>query len=78
MTILHTKPKLDIIAHTLTRCGITIWQGIPEQIIKDLYTSGYKIKKRKNFKKIAQQIDSRKVPAAILKSQHEKNDEIYI
>lgn len=48
--ILHRKPKLDIIAHTLTRCGITIWQGIPEQIVSDLYASGYKIKKRKKFR----------------------------
>jgi hypothetical protein len=77
-TKLHSKPKLDIIAHSLTRSGVTLWHGIPEQIIKDLHTAGYKIKKRKRFKKIAKQLDSRRVPLAIIKSQHEKNDEIYI
>lgn len=47
---LHPKTKLDIIAHTLTRYGVTIWHGIPEQIVQDLYIAGYKIKKRKTFK----------------------------
>lgn len=75
---LHSKPKLDVIAHSLTRSGIAIWQGIPEQIVKDLHTAGYKIKKRKNFRKITQQVDSRKVPAAIIKSQHESDNEIYL
>lgn len=51
MTILHSKKKLDVIAHTLTRCGITIWQGIPEKIEEDLRSAGYKIKKRKLAKK---------------------------
>ncbi|MEY4332671.1 MAG: hypothetical protein RLZZ196_1409 [Bacteroidota bacterium] len=77
-TKLHSKPKLDIIAHSLTRSGVTLWHGIPEQIIKDLHTAGYKIKKRKRFKKIAKQIDSRKVPLAIIKSQHEDNKDIYL
>jgi hypothetical protein len=54
---LHKKHKLDIIAHCLTRHGITIWHGIPEQIVLDLDAAGYKIKKRKNFKKISNQID---------------------
>ena len=75
---LHSNHKLDIIAHTLTRCGITIWKGIPEQIVKDLHTAGYKIKKRKGFKHVAQQLDPRRVPKAKLESQHEKNDEIYL
>ena len=76
--ILHSKPKLNVIAHTLTRCGIPVWQGIPEQVIKDLHTAWYKIKKRNNFKKIAQQVDSRKIPAAVIKSQHENESDIYI
>ena len=48
---LHQKHKLDTIAHSLTKYGITIWHGIPEQIVLDLHTAGYKIKKRKHFKK---------------------------
>ena len=75
---LHSKPKLDVIAHSLTRSGITIWQGIPEQIVKDLHTAGYKIKKRKKFRKISQKIDSRRVPATIIKSQHESDNPIYL
>jgi hypothetical protein len=51
MITLHKKPKLDIIAHTLTSFGIPIWDGIPEKILKDLHTAGYKIKKRKSFKR---------------------------
>ena len=54
---LHEKHKLDIIAHSLTRYGITIWHGIPDQIVLDLDAAGYKIKKRKNFKKISNQIN---------------------
>jgi hypothetical protein len=75
---LHSKPKLDAIAHTLTRCGITIWNGIPEQIVKDLHTAGYKIKKRKKFRTVKSPLDIRRVPKAKLESQHEKNDEIYL
>lgn len=47
MNYLHKKYKLDVIAHTLTSCGITIWHGIPEKIVEDLKSHGYKIKKRK-------------------------------
>ena len=54
---LHQKHKLDIIAHSLTGCGITIWHGIPEKIIQDLNAAGYKIKKTKKIKKIPQTID---------------------
>jgi hypothetical protein len=50
MTPLHHKRKLDVIAHTLTSCGIPIWNGIPEKILQDLKANGYKIKKRKRFK----------------------------
>jgi hypothetical protein len=50
---LHEKHKLDVIAHSLTKYGITIWHGIPEQIVFDLHTAGYKIKKRKSFKRIS-------------------------
>ena len=51
---IHSKAKLDVIAHTLTRNGITVWRGIPEQIVNDLKLNGYKIKRRKSFKKKAQ------------------------
>lgn len=47
MAMLHKKPKLDVIAHTLSSCGIPIWNGIPERIVADLKANGYKIKKRK-------------------------------
>jgi len=53
---LHIKNKLDIIAHVLTRNGITVWYGIPEQIVDELKINGYKIKKRKKFNKILQQV----------------------
>ena len=46
---LHKKHKLDIIAHSLTSCGIVIWHGIPEKIIQDLNAAGYKIKKTKKI-----------------------------
>ena len=46
---IHSKAKLDVIAHTLTRNGIAIWQGIPEQIVEDLKLNGYKIKRRKTL-----------------------------
>jgi hypothetical protein len=75
---LHTKQKLDIIAHSLTRCGVTIWHGIPEQIVTDLHIAGYKIKKPKSFKRTSKQLESRIIPAAKLKAQHEKDDEIYL
>jgi hypothetical protein len=48
---MHVKNKLDIIAHVLTRNGITVWYGIPEQIVAELKASGYKIKKRKHLRK---------------------------
>jgi hypothetical protein len=51
---LHKKRKLDIIAHSLTSSGVTIWYGIPEKIIADLKSNGYKIKKSKSFKNILQ------------------------
>lgn len=47
---LHKKHKLDIIAHSLTSCGIAIWHGIPEKIVQDLNAAGYKIKKTKKIK----------------------------
>lgn len=75
---LHSKPKLDIIAHTLTRCGITIWQGIPEQIVSDLHTAGYKIKKRKKFRTVKKDVDIRRVPARKLEAQHESDKDIYL
>ena len=75
---LHNKHKLDVIAHSLTRCGITIWHGIPEQIVQDLHTAGYKIKKRKRFKNLDKQLDPRRIPAAKLTSQHETENEIYL
>ena len=48
---MHVKNKLDIIAHVLTRNGITVWYGIPEQIVSELKANGYKIKKRKHLTK---------------------------
>ena len=54
---LHEKHKLDTIAHSLTSCGIVVWHGIPEKIVKDLHAAGYKVKKRKNFKNISNQIN---------------------
>jgi hypothetical protein len=75
---LHNKHKLDIIAHALTRCGVTIWHGIPEQIVQDLHASGYKIKRRKGFKKNSNELSSRRIPAAVLKSKHQTDDEIYL
>ena len=49
---LNVKNKLDIIAHVLTRNGITVWYGIPEQIVDELKANGYKVKKRKHLKKL--------------------------
>lgn len=49
---MHVKNKLDIIAHVLTRNGITVWYSIPEQIVDELKANGYKIKKRKHFKNL--------------------------
>lgn len=54
---LHKKHKLDIIAHSLTSCGIVIWHGIPEKIIQDLNVAGYKIKKSKKLKKVLQTLN---------------------
>jgi hypothetical protein len=45
--ILHRKKKLDIIARSLTRCGIPLWHGMPEMIVKDLKANGYVIKKKR-------------------------------
>lgn len=73
---LHSKPKLDIIAHSLTRCGIPLWHGMPEQIIKDLYDAGYKIKKRKKFKNLTQpSVASKHV---LLKPQYDSDKDIYL
>ena len=47
ITQLHRKKKLDIIAHSLTKSGIPIWNGIPELIVKDLKAAGYVIKKKR-------------------------------
>lgn len=49
-TQLHSNKKIDIIAHALIHKGIPIWQGIPEHIIEELKSHGYKIKKRKSFR----------------------------
>ena len=48
---MHAKNKLDIIAHVLTRNGVTVGYGMPEQIVAELKANGYKIKKRKHLKK---------------------------
>ncbi len=52
MNKLHEDEKVDIIAHALIHKGIPIWQGIPEHIIEELKAHGYKIKKKKKFKKL--------------------------
>lgn len=44
---LHRKKKMDIIAHSLTKSGIPIWDGIPELIVKDLKAAGFVIKKKR-------------------------------
>jgi hypothetical protein len=75
---LHKKHKLDVIAHSLTRCGVTLWHGIPEQIVTDLHAAGFKIKKRKRFKNLDKHLDSRRIPAAKLKAKHDTDDEIYL
>jgi hypothetical protein len=75
---LHKKQKLDVIAHSLTRCGITIWHGIPEQIVQDLYASGYKIKKRKRFKNLDKHPQSPSTPSTKIKSNQNTDDEIYL
>lgn len=51
----HSKKKLDVIAHSLTASGISIWHGIPERIQQDLKLAGYKIKK---IKKITRKQDN--------------------
>ena len=54
---MHYKNKADIIAHVLSRNGITVWYGIPEQILTELKANVYKVKKRKKFKKLLQKVD---------------------
>ena len=66
---MHDKNKADIIAHVLSRNGITVWYGIPEQILAELKSNGYKVKKRKKFKKLLQKVDIPKLPTI---------DEIYL
>jgi len=49
---LHEDKRIDIIAHALVHKGISIWHGIPEHIIEELKLHGYKIKKRKSYRKL--------------------------
>lgn len=51
MTQLHENKKIDVIAHALIHKGIPIWQGIPEHILSELESHGYKVKKKNKFKK---------------------------
>jgi len=44
-------PKRATIARALIHKGVTVWSGIPEHIIEELHNAGYKIKRRKGFKK---------------------------
>lgn len=48
--------KERAIVRALTSRGVVLWDGIPERIIQELLNSGYKIKKRKKFKKILQKV----------------------
>jgi hypothetical protein len=42
--------KERAIVRALTSRGVVLWDGIPERIIEELYSSGYKIKKRKKLR----------------------------
>ena len=42
--------KERAIVRALTSRGVVLWDGIPERIIEELHSSGYKIKKRKRIK----------------------------
>lgn len=50
VTQLHPDKKIDIIARALVHKGICLWHGIPEHILQELKSNGYKIKKRKSFR----------------------------
>lgn len=41
--------KIEAIRRALFHKGIPITDGIPEEIIKELHNSGYKITRRRNF-----------------------------
>lgn len=41
--------KIEAIRRALFHKGIPITDGIPEEIIKELHDSGYKITRRRNF-----------------------------
>lgn len=43
--------KIEAIRRALFHKGIPITDGIPEEIIKELHDSGYKITRRRNFKR---------------------------
>jgi hypothetical protein len=50
MFIQTTHSKIEeIIKNALVHKGVVIWDGIPEHIIDELKTHGYKIKKRKHW-----------------------------
>ena len=41
--------KVEAIRRALNHKGIPVTDGIPEEIIKELHDTGYKITRRKNF-----------------------------
>jgi len=45
-------PKRAAIARALIHKGVTIWNGLPEHILEELHNAGYKVKRRKGFKKV--------------------------
>ena len=45
-------PKRAAIARALIHKGVTVWSGIPEHILEELHGAGYKVKRRKRFKKV--------------------------
>jgi hypothetical protein len=46
--------KIEAIRRALFHKGIPITDGIPEEIIKELHESGYKITRRKKFDRTTQ------------------------
>jgi len=44
------------IARALISSGITLWHGLPERILDELYAADYKVKKKKKKKKAAKEL----------------------
>jgi hypothetical protein len=50
LDINNLSPKRKVIAQVLTKHGIPVWYGIPDDIVASLRASGYVIKKVKRVK----------------------------